>query len=185
MARVDIGGGHWLDASAAASLARVEKRLGRKLDVNDAGRTRDEQANLYYRYYTLGDRSFGRPAKPGTSPHETGLAIDTDDRIGWIGEHGWIQNVSGEPWHFQYFAANDRHKSPAPAQALAVRRGSRGTLVRAVQARLNRDYPLYSKLVVDGIFGPKTEAVVREFQRRAGLVVDGIVGPKTLAKLGL
>jgi len=35
----------------------------------------------------------------------------------------------------------------------------------------------------DGIFGPQTEADVREFQKRAGLVVDGIVGPKTWAAI--
>jgi peptidoglycan hydrolase-like protein with peptidoglycan-binding domain len=58
-------------------------------------------------------------------------------------------------------------------------------LVRLLQARLNRDYPLYSNLVVDGSYGPRTTAVVREFQRRAGLVVDGIAGSRTLGRLGL
>jgi hypothetical protein len=37
--------------------------------------------------------------------------------------------------------------------------------------------------VVDGIFCPATEAVIREFQRRAGLPVDGVAGYSTLAKL--
>ena len=55
-------------------------------------------------------------------------------------------------------------------------------LVRLLQARLNRDYPLYSNLVVDGIYGRRTTAVVREFQRRAGLQV---AGPQTLGRLGL
>lgn len=60
-----------------------------------------------------------------------------------------------------------------------------GNALAQVQARLNRDYPAYSKLVVDGVDGPRTQAVVKEFQRRAGLVVDGIAGPATRAKLGL
>lgn len=62
---------------------------------------------------------------------------------------------------------------------------TRGDNVRALQARLNRDYPAYSKLVVDGVFGPATDRVVREFQRRSNLTVDGIAGPKTLAALRL
>jgi uncharacterized protein (TIGR02594 family) len=35
----------------------------------------------------------------------------------------------------------------------------------------------------DAIFGPRTEAAVRAFQRDSGLVVDGIVGPRTRANL--
>src|SRR6478735_8548915 len=69
--------------------------------------------------------------------------------------------------------------------AVVLRPGDSNDLVRLLQARLNRDYPLYSNLVVDGIYGPRTTAVVREFQRRAGLVVDGIAGPQTLGRLGL
>jgi peptidoglycan hydrolase-like protein with peptidoglycan-binding domain len=33
----------------------------------------------------------------------------------------------------------------------------------------------------DGLFGPRSEAVVREFQRSKGLVPDGIVGPRSWA----
>jgi peptidoglycan hydrolase-like protein with peptidoglycan-binding domain len=77
---------------------------------------------------------------------------------------------------------------PAAASAgrPTIAKGATGQAVKDLQAKLKADYPLYAKaLVVDGDFGAKTDAAVREFQRRAGLVVDGIVGPKTWAKLGL
>jgi hypothetical protein len=37
----------------------------------------------------------------------------------------------------------------------------------------------------DGVYGPRTRAAVRSFQRRNGLAVDGIAGPQTIAALGL
>jgi soluble lytic murein transglycosylase-like protein len=42
-----------------------------------------------------------------------------------------------------------------------------------------------STLAVNGYFGPRTERVLRQFQRARGLVVDGIAGPRTLAALRL
>jgi peptidoglycan hydrolase-like protein with peptidoglycan-binding domain len=36
-------------------------------------------------------------------------------------------------------------------------------------------------LVVDGIFGPQTAGVTRQFQASKGLAVDGVAGPKTWA----
>lgn len=66
-----------------------------------------------------------------------------------------------------------------------LKRGSRGYQVERLQKKLNLNYPAYSKLKVDGLFGPATEAVVKEFQRRSGLVPDGVVGPLTKKALGL
>jgi len=74
----------------------------------------------------------------------------------------------------------------APAQpGTALKRGSQGPAVTALQRRLNAWYPAYSHLAADGVYGAGTESVVREFQRRAGLVADGIAGARTLAALKL
>jgi peptidoglycan hydrolase-like protein with peptidoglycan-binding domain len=56
-----------------------------------------------------------------------------------------------------------------------LRRGASGNFVRQLQAKVD--------VSVDGVFGAKTEAAVRAFQRDHGLVPDGIVGPETWAAL--
>jgi len=38
-------------------------------------------------------------------------------------------------------------------------------------------------LTVDGVFGPKVETAIKQFQQEAGLTVDGTVGPVTWAAL--
>lgn len=69
-----------------------------------------------------------------------------------------------------------------------LRTGTKGNDVRKLQSGLNKVFPAYSSLAVDGVFGAKTAAVVREFQKRSDLTVDGVVGNKTraaLSKLGV
>jgi outer membrane protein OmpA-like peptidoglycan-associated protein len=64
--------------------------------------------------------------------------------------------------------------------------GSSGEAVGLVQQALNHRMPdLLPPLVADRFFGGRTEARVREFQRRCRLRPDGIVGPLTLAQLNL
>ena len=55
-----------------------------------------------------------------------------------------------------------------------------GETVKKIQEMLKA---LNYTIVVDGIFGLKTYAIVRDFQSKNGLVADGIVGAKTLAAL--
>ncbi|MDP2857876.1 MAG: DUF1028 domain-containing protein [Bacillota bacterium] len=57
----------------------------------------------------------------------------------------------------------------------------RGTDVQDMQVML-RDLGFYSG-AVDGYFGDDTETAVRAFQEKQKLVVDGIAGPKTVAVL--
>ena len=64
--------------------------------------------------------------------------------------------------------------------ARELSKGSTGQEVRDLQMALNARPPSsLPPLAADGIFGAKTEARVREFQRAKGLTVDGIVGPRT------
>ena len=68
-----------------------------------------------------------------------------------------------------------------------LRRGSSGPNVVVIQVELNRisqNYPAIPKInPVDGIFGSRTEASVRAFQRIFDLTDDGIVGPGTWYEL--
>ncbi|WP_064443986.1 peptidoglycan-binding protein [Rhodococcus sp. YH3-3] len=73
----------------------------------------------------------------------------------------------------------------SPSSRPTLRRGDRGEHVHYLQGQLNRMFASYSKLAVDGDFGPATESVVREVQRRSGLAVDGIVGPDTWRASGV
>ncbi len=59
-----------------------------------------------------------------------------------------------------------------------VQIGNSGPAVAAVQHNLRFAYG-FTALAVDGIFGPKTQAAVKDFQARFKLGVDGIVGPIT------
>ena len=73
-----------------------------------------------------------------------------------------------------------RPNNPYPVPDKPLRRGSRGVTVRWLQRELvNHGYDI----LVDGDFGPKTAAAVRDFQLQNDLVVDEIVGNKTVAAL--
>ena len=63
------------------------------------------------------------------------------------------------------------------------KRGATGATVTEIQTRL-KAWGYYDG-AVDGIYGSRTEAAVRYFQRKNGLSVDGQVGNQTLSALGL
>ena len=56
-----------------------------------------------------------------------------------------------------------------------------GAEVQDIQTRLQNLG--YNPGPIDGIFGPQTEAAIRDFQAARGLIVDGIVGPQTRSAL--
>jgi peptidoglycan hydrolase-like protein with peptidoglycan-binding domain len=158
-------------APAATPSRRPTLRLGSR-----GPQVRDAQRRLKAHGFSVGfwgaDGNFGNATADATRRFQRARALTVD---GVIGTQTWGELVK----------APSRAGSPQATRRATIRRGSTGRNVRDVQTRLNRDYPSYSRLTVDGIFGPATESVVREFQRRAGITVDGIVGPQTYAALGL
>ncbi|MGO2091374.1 MAG: hypothetical protein ACTH34_05840, partial [Microbacterium gubbeenense] len=106
----------WLDAPAAASLTRIDAEVGHPLDINEAGRTWAQQNAHYQRYQSfLAGGPWAPIALPaGSSIHEFGRAIDTDEQITTVlNRHGWFHTVYRggvlvEPWHYEYDYTRDQ-----------------------------------------------------------------------------
>lgn len=82
--------------------------------VNDAGRTHAEQKKMYDDWVRGGRKNPPSVARPGTSLHETGIAIDlAEPARSWMHEHGakfgfinpdWAKRPGTfEPWHFEFY----------------------------------------------------------------------------------
>lgn len=146
---------------------------------------------------------------PGQVSQIRAILAEVSGVVHWGGD-GWGAGSTVDEMHFEIAEGTTLEalaaavanlktpKPPKPAPApdpnwyhghLGTRVLSRGCVgddVGNLQGPiLNARYPLYSKLMADGIFGPATEAVVREFQKRSKLAVDGVVGRKTFAALGV
>ncbi|MGO3367494.1 hypothetical protein [Agrococcus casei] len=108
----------WLDAPAAASLHRIDAEIGHPLDINEAGRVWAQQNAHYQRYLAFLNGGPWAPIAlpPGSSIHEFGRAIDTDEQLtSVLNRHGWRHTVYRggvlvEPWHYEYFIENDQHR---------------------------------------------------------------------------
>lgn len=70
-----------------------------------------------------------------------------------------------------------------PEAEAAYKKGSYGTTVTQIQKKLAA-WGYYDG-EIDGVFGSRTEAAVKHFQRKNGLTADGVVGSATLRALGI
>ena len=130
--------------------------LGHRLQVHGFGR-----------FYSVGPGPvFGLADKDATRAFQLSRSSLKGDADGYPGPATWAALMAAPP---------------VPSTVLKV--GSRGAAVGNLQRGLNRVFPRYSSLKVDGIFGAATAGVVKTCQRKAGLAVDGVVGPVTRAKL--
>lgn len=117
-AQVEIAPGHWLGAGAAASWARMLAAGMPGGGITEAGRTRARQEYLYGQY--LAGQLVAYAARPGTSKHESGRAVDrvtSSAGHAWMVQHaaayGWtrplLRAAKPEPWHWEYSVTVDRH----------------------------------------------------------------------------
>lgn len=161
-----------VDGINAAWYAEELRKLGAAGDPRLAG----GGYVIYNRRITAPDFKSWR-VYTGSNPHTMHVHVSfSRNRAGFD---------STAPWAFLGAAVPRPPAPPKPSGRATIRKGSTGQLVRDLQTRLRTRYPLYAKNVAtDGQFGPKTDAAVREFQRRSRLAVDGIVGPRTWAALG-
>lgn len=88
--------------------------------------------------------------------------------------------ITAEQWR-EYAKGQAPAQDVVPGTFPTIRKGDRSEYVRHWQMFLNLNG--YSCGSTDGIFGPKTEAAVKKWQKDHGLVPDGIIGPKTWASL--
>ncbi len=69
------------------------------------------------------------------------------------------------------------------AEAVAYKQGSSGSVVTKIQQTL-KSAGFYT-YTVDGIYGSRTTAAVKKYQKAKGLTVDGVCGVQTLAAMGI
>ena len=129
----------YLNSSAKTDLASAA--ASGALQVNSGYRTVPQQY-LLYRWAQAGRCGIAVAARPGTSNHESGRAVDLANwsaRRSAMAAHGWAHDVPGDSVHFDHLS------SPNLA----------GRDVTAFQRLWNRNHPS-DKISVDGAYGPQT-----------------------------
>ena len=101
-----MGGGKKLDSSVAGNVKRMiadAKKDGINLQISSAYRSHEEQKVLYQKYL---NGTGNLAAKPGTSNHESGDALDLGppSAFAWLkqnaGQFGFKNKIASEPWHW-------------------------------------------------------------------------------------
>lgn len=132
----------YMQKPAVDALKRALRARGVTMFMNSALRTLPQQF-LLYRWFLLRRCGISLAAPPGSSNHESGLAIDISHYSSWrntLGNSGFRWLGGNDPVHFDY-----------------VRGGIdiRGLSVRAFQRLWNRNHP-NDRIAEDGSYGSNT-----------------------------
>jgi N-acetylmuramoyl-L-alanine amidase len=144
---VDLGNAAFpfVPPAGKEALRKAIAQRGKKLVVNSAYRTLAQQMLLYNNRFN----NSNPVAAPGRSNHQSGLALDIEDRQGWepfLRPLGW-ESLAGDPPHVDYQGAGARDLRQA-------------TII-AFQRLWNKNHP-NNQLDEDGEFGPNTEAALNK-----------------------
>lgn len=119
---VDFSGFHPKFAEHLSSMANEYNEItGDKIPINSGYRSYESQLALKRKYP-------GKAATPGKSPHEFGLAFDTNtsvaeslDKLGLMKKYGFTRPVGKETWHVEAIGnsldMNSAKKDPTIAEA--------------------------------------------------------------------
>ncbi|HEY8080146.1 MAG TPA: M15 family metallopeptidase [Labilithrix sp.] len=129
--------------------AALADKPGMTLDANSMLRTIAQQY-LLYAWYQQGRCGIQLAAVPGSSNHETGLAVDVAEYDAWkptLEAHGFKWFGSADVVHFDYVGAGSKDL--------------RGEDVKAFQRLWNKNHP-GDTIDVDGAYGPATESRIQQ-----------------------
>lgn len=134
----------YLQTNAATGLIAAQKVRNQTMSINSGLRTLPQQF-LLYRWYQTGRCNIGLAARPGTSNHESAVAIDINDNAAWrtaLQGKGFRWLGASDPVHYDFIGGGTVDL--------------RGLSVRAFQRLWNRNNPT-DKIAEDGSYGPATE----------------------------
>ena len=156
-------------------------------DLTPAGKAGLKRLMDYFRSHGVPDRWVGGQRPPRFPGPGITRFMPSSGASGHTFHAAWRNNDHGDPGAIaDPWAVVGGGSTPAAGRNL--QRGSTGADVLRLQQGLIRVFPSYAgSIKTNGgpnqTFGPATEAVVKEFQRRVGITADGIVGPTTRSKL--
>ena len=229
--RPAVGGGrvHWLAAAAWAAMVEKAKADGVELkpvSVGDTYRTFESQLTVFKQRYQkepipgASTRTFqgvkwykkspklASLAAPGTSQHNSGLAVDVHTasgaRLKWLIDNvktfgfSW-EVVPEEPWHLRYVCGDD---VPTAVKAYMDKNGIKAPQGKAevvvpqkeddggLKLRLGDKGEIVKQMqellnnkgyacTIDGDFGPATQKALNYFKKSANLKTNGVCNQRT------
>lgn len=192
------GGRGWLTPRAAASIHRIDRALGRELQITEAGRTWDRQRQHWdaYQAYLAGTGPWAAIALHPDAPsiHQLGEAVDTDEwtaHDALLREHGWVRTVYRggvlvEPWHYEYRPENDQHIHDAAPSGTDLTEAEMTEILKRLDRIETRQKSIESKLAwlqarVGGTTGNKAKgwAPSKTIEHRLTWIADRIGGSYT------